>query len=401
MKQIIIENQPDGKRTAFVIDGRLREIFIDHETGGSAVGQIFLGVVRNILPSQFAFIDIGQGGKNAFLNIEPGQPLHTGQPVLVQVYKDASGSKGAYVGRQLNFNGRLVIVHGLDKATGKPDIGISGKITDKTERKRLRGIIKNALPAGYGAIVRTNAEGKSESDITAEISHLIQLHQSVIHRAKHTKPPVLVHQENTLLNDLLSDDIHEILIGGRERQTAFETVKQAVSFAAPALTERIFLSEDENLFGHYGINRQIKHALEKNVPLPCGGFITIEQTEACVVIDVNTGHFAGRRNYRETVLQTNLEAAACIAWELALRNLSGMIIVDFIDMKGEADKKQLIQTFAQALRKDRIKTEIVGMTELGLVQLTRKKTRESLSRLLECECPRCGGKGRVGDLNIP
>jgi ribonuclease G len=392
VKRICIETINGVTRTALLEGSRLREIFIDRAVNGSLVGNIYVGVVRNILPSQFAFIDIGTGGKNAFLNIPKGMELRTGEPVPVQVYKDASGAKGAYVGQELFFNGRLVIVHAPLGDTGSPSIGISKKITQKKERKRLQGIVQKNLAEGYGAIIRTNAAGKDEADIAAEIRLLTDKHALVLEKARYARPPVTLCHENNLLKDLLSDDVEDIWVNDKE---TLEAVTQAVAYAAPGLVSKVRLYEDGDMFHRLGINRQISHALQKDVTLPCGGYITIEQTEACVIVDVNTGHFAGKRNFRETVMQTNLEAAACIAWQMALRNLSGMIIVDFIDMQREEDKAALIREFTACIKQDRIQTEIVGMTELGLVQLTRKKTRESLSRLLETECTACKGKGKV------
>jgi ribonuclease G len=390
MKQLFID-QPFAERgmtrTALVTDGRLREIFIDYHEKGSCVGRIFLGIVRNILPSQFAFIDIG-ANKNAFMNVTPAHKIQAGQPVTVQVQKDASGTKGAYVGQEININGRFVIINASDY----PQIGVSQKISGKKERRRLQKIVKHALPAGYGAIIRTNADGKDADTITAEVARLLARHQAVTERAKHSKAPVLLYQDNLLLHDLLSDDVHEIIVSDTENH---EKVLQTLALAAPSMPITVRLSEDSDLFNSQGITRQIKRALQKNVNLPCGGFITIEQTEACVIIDVNTGHYAGKGSYRETIMTVNLEAAVCLAWQLALRNLSGMIIVDFIDMTEKEDKQALIDALQECLKKDRIRTEIAGMTELGLVQLTRKKTRESLSRILERECECCKGTGRV------
>lgn len=389
MKRMLIDAKGEAVRTAILTDGTLRELFIDRKTDGSLVGRIILGTVRNILPSLFAFIDIGRE-KNAFMNISPSHALKVGQPVLVQVYKDASGSKGANVGERLNLNGRLAIL--FEGTHG--EIGVSHKITAKDERDRLRSIAKKALPPGYGLILRTNSEGKMEEEIRAEIGHLEELHRTIKERARHAKPPAILHRENPLLNDLLSDDTGEIWVNDPEEYAA---VRQFIETSAPVLIDRVHLHDESagSLFSLHGVERQITRALERNVWLPCGGFVTFEQTEACVIVDVNTGKFAGRKNYRETVLQTNLEAAACVADQIALRNLSGMIIVDFIDMYVEEDKRTLVHSFSEMIKKDRIKTAIVGMTELGLVQLTRRKTRESLSCLLECACPHCGGTGRV------
>jgi ribonuclease G len=240
--------------------------------------------------------------------------------------------------------------------------------------------------------VRTNAAEQNEEALINEINYLTSLHQNVVEKAKYARPPVLLYQENHLLNDLLSEDMQAVYVSGDE---LYAEVKGSIEFSAPRLADKVIKYDEQDMFSRFGITRQIDQALQTRAQLPCGGYITIEQTEACVIIDVNTGQFAGKKNLRETVLQTNLEAAECIAWQMALRNLSGMIIIDFIDMIYQVDKDELIHAFTLAIKKDRITTEIIGMTELGLVQLTRRKTRESLNRLLENPCPHCGGKGRV------
>jgi len=401
MKRLFIENQDGQVYTALTIDGKLREIYIDPDKSGSMVGQIILGRLDAILPGQFAFVDIGPG-KNALMNTSHDVPLKKGQSILVQVYKDPTGSKGAYVGTELRHKGHYVIL--LESPRG--EIGISQKITDEKERKRLRAVAQQFLPKGFGIIVRTNAEGQEAEKIFADIDALHMLHQKIKARAQHSVFPAVINSDasgisgvssqlQTLLSDMLSDDLCEIWISGMD----FSAIGQAITRIEPSLEDRIFSYDAQTLKSSLlianNITPQISAALKKTVQLPCGGFITIEQTEACVVIDVNTGRFTGQQDFRSTVIKTNIEAAICIAWQLTLRNLSGIIIIDFIDMKHSEDKSALLDALANELRKDRIKTEIVGITELGLVQLTRKRTREPLSRLLEQDCPSCGGRGKV------
>jgi ribonuclease G len=351
-----------------------------------------LGIVKNILPGQFVFIDIG-AEKNAFMNIAHGHSFSLGSPILVQVRKDSFGSKGPCVTEQLVVSGRLAIIY---KSPGV-DCGVSRKITEKRERARLRKIALETLPAGYGVIMRTNSARRDEAEITEELAKLVTLHTRITDRARYAKPPITLHEQNPLLNDLLSDDIAELWVNDAAR---YEEVRRAVQAAAPELAERVLFyrateTDQRSLFDAYGVESQILRALQKRVWLPCGGFVTFEQTEACVVVDVNTGKFSDGKNARSTVLRTNMEAAACVAAQLPLRNLSGMIIVDFIDMRMEEDKVKLSAFFAEELTKDRIPTYIVGMTELGLMQLTRKKMRPPLASLLELECPRCLGSGRI------
>ena len=398
MKRLFIESSEGQVRTALAIDGKLREIYIDRLEKGSMVGQIILGRLDALLPGQFTFVDIGTG-KNALMNISPKDRLKKGQSVLVQVYKDPTGTKGAYVGMELRHKGRLAILF----KNPRNEIGISQKITCEKERKRLRGVALQALPKGFSVIIRTNAQCQEPDALVSEIEALCLLHQQIVERAEYATFPAVIYplasampsQLSSLLSDMLSDDLYEIWISGPD------TIGQAIIEMMPSLAGRVFqynYTEGPSLFDAYNISAQISAALKKTVQLPCGGFISIEQTEACVVIDVNTGRFTGQNDLRETVLKTNQQAAACIAWQLALRNLSGIIIVDFIDMKNEQDKSALLGAFADEIKKDRIKTEIIGITELGLVQLTRKRTREPLARLLEQDCPKCGGKGRISNL---
>ena len=393
MTRLLVECHGGQVRTALTIGGKLREIYIDPVENASLAGQIILGRLDAILPGQFAFVDIGTG-KNALMNTSRDVPLKKGQPVLVQVYKDPTGNKGAYVGMELRLKGRYVVL--LEGPRG--EVGISQKITDENERKRLRVAARQALPKGFGVIVRTGAKGQAPETISSEIEELRLLHQRIQARAAHSTFPALIYPDvptvesrlSVLLSDLVSYDLSEIWICGLD----FDTIKRAITDIMPGLEDRVY-KHGPGLFNAYNINGQISAALKKTVQLPCGGFITIEQTEACVVIDVNTGRFTGQKDFRTTILETNIEAAACIAWQLALRNLSGIIIVDFIDMPREEDKSALLGAFTGEIKKDRIKTEIVSITELGLVQLTRQRTREPLARILEKDCPNCGGKGRI------
>jgi ribonuclease G len=390
MKRLFIDRQPSRVRVAYTVDGKLKEIYIDPVGSESLVGQIYVGRVQNILPGQFAFVDIGTE-RNAFINLPRNHTLKKSQPVLMQVYKDAYDTKGPYGGQQLKIKGRFVIIF----ESPRGEIGVSHKITGPTERSRLRETVYGVLEKGFGAIVRTNADGCTENEITAETGQLIALHHDIIERAKYAQPPVLIFPESSeallgsLLTDLLSDDLDEIWISGGD----FESIKATCTQIAPKLKNNIF--NNINICELNDIDRQTERALEKIVQLPCGGYLTIEQTEACVVVDVNTGAFSGVQDYRAAILKTNTEAAVAIAEQLTLRNLSGIIIVDFIDMKDRDDKTALLNILSEKIKNDRIKTEIVGMTELGLVQLTRRKTRPTLAKMLETDCPVCKGTGRV------
>ena len=350
MRKLLIDRTPDCVRYAVLHDGKLKELYIEPTDAASLVGQVYVGRIQNLLPGQFAFIDIGME-KNAFINLPRDHGLRKGDSILLQIYKDAHGTKGPYGGQQLKLKGSTVIIHESPRRA----IGVSQKITDPQERTRLRHAVYAALENGFAAIVRTNAAAQPDETLAEETRQLMALHRDLTARAAFAKPPVRLHPAahapTDLYNDLTADPFDEIHDGA-------------------------------DIFDAHRLAPQIGQALQKAVPLPCGGHLTIEQTEACVVIDVNTGAFSGTNNYRAAILQTNCEAAAVIAEQLLLRNLSGIIIIDFIDMKDRADKEILLNTLAAEIKKDRIKTELVGMTELGLVQLTRRKTRPPLHSYL-------------------
>jgi len=399
MKSLLINDKDGQVQTAITVGGKLREIYIDSTEKTSMVGHIILGRLDVILPGQFAFIDIGTG-KNALVNINSGISLKKGQPVLVQVHKDPTGSKGAYLNLELRHKGRYVVLF----QSPRSDIGVSQKISCQKERERLRKLATQMLPKGFGIIMRTNAAGQDSDTILSEIKDLLRLHEHMLSRANHAPVPSVIHPTSLdvpsslshLLVDILSDDLSEIWISS----PYIDAIKHEILSILPSLGDRIYAfhgpqAQQPSLFDTHNITSQIFAALKKTVQLPSGGFITIEQTEACVVIDVNTGRSTGKKDFRTTVLETNIEAACAIAWQLNLRNLSGIIIVDFIGMPHEQDKSALMDAFAEEIKKDRIKTELVSITELGLAQLTRKRTREPLSRLLQKVCPNCSGAGLV------
>jgi ribonuclease G len=390
MKRILFDfKNENALRTACLADGVLTELFIDKRTNGSGVGHIINGVVKAVLESGIVFIDVGLP-KNAFMNAEGGSSYKAGQYLAVQIMKDATGGKGAYVSEKLCFNGRLAIVY----KSPEREIGISQKITSKRERKRLKKLAEALLPAGYGVIVRTNAEGARGDELEAELRRLTALCAATHKAAAHAPAPYVLYKDNSLLDDILDNDLDAIVINDAAELDALRT---AVAARVPSLAEKITVFDEGKvaLFEAFGAEKQIETALRRKVWLPCGGYVSFDPVEACVVVDVNTGKFTGRRGFRETVARTNAEAAVLIAAQIRLRNLSGMIIADFIDMDDEADRRALLRLFADEIKKDRIKPDIVGMTELGLVQLTRRKSREPLYRLLQRECPHCGGTGRL------
>ena len=388
MKRILIDSHAGSIRTALVEDGVLIDLIIDNNICRSITGNVYLGIVKNILPNQFAFIDIGQS-RNGFLNTanhNEKPALRAGQSILVQVRKDPSGDKGASLCRQIDLTSRLVVLVG----NGRREIGVSHKIKNSEERKRLKKLVLKHIPDGFGVILRTGSENKSADEVLADLNKQVNLYKSITVKGLYRKPPSLIYQENSLFHDFVSENIDEIIV---DDPLILQTVvRQAEKYLPSA---RVRLHTDEPRLFNYDIERQISRALDKKIWLSCGGFLIIEQTEACVIIDVNTGKYTGKMSHKESILRTNLEAAAEAAAQIRLRNLSGMIIIDFINMESREDKNKLFNFFSEVLDNDRIKTNIIGMTELGLMQLTRRKTRESLGSILLRKCPHCNGAGFV------
>jgi len=388
MKRMLIDSYEGNTRAALVSDGRLIDLIVDKKDGRSITGNVYLGTVKTILPSQFAFVDIGQP-KNGFLNAADcglSPHLRMGQNVLVQVRKDPSGDKGASLSRQLDLTGRFVVL--IERGYGQ--IGVSHKITDNKERERLRSLVADHIPAGFGIILRTCCEHKDGGEILADLDEQMNIYREITGKGVFRKPPALLYHENSLIHDFVNEDVEEIVVGAPAMLPY--TVQEAAKYLPGARvkphtgTSPLFTCE---------IERQIDRALDRKIWLDCGGFLIIEQTEACAIIDVNTGKYPGQKSHRESILKTNMEAAAEAAAQIRLRNLSGMIIIDFINMTNRQDTRKLFAFFSKEAGKDRIKTNIVGMTELGLMQLTRRKTRESLGRILLKECPNCHGAGYV------
>lgn len=398
MNRILIDSQDFGTRIGIVENGRLAELIYEMKDSMPIVGNIYAGKITNVLPGmQACFVDIGRE-KNAFLYYGDDRDSEgniikpkAGSDVLVQVDKGEQGKKGAVVTRKISFPGKFLVVLPDD---GK--IGVSKKITDSDERTRIREIIERLLPEGYGAIVRTDGEGKDSETYEAEVGRLLSISENIVKRAGYIKAPALLYSDvsgvEKAVRDFYHDDIDEIVANSPDD---YETM---LDLCAELKIDgsRIKLHDDGTpLFAAYFVEAQAQAAFNRQVWLKSGGFIIIEQTEACVVIDVNTGKFTGKRNLQKTILKTNCEAAEEIARQLRLRNLSGMIIVDFIDMKSGEDRQILVKTLEEAVSGDSMQTIVVGMTELGLMQMTRKKKRQSLLQVTTKPCAACRGTGRV------
>ncbi|HWP35017.1 MAG TPA: Rne/Rng family ribonuclease, partial [Thermodesulfobacteriota bacterium] len=318
--------------------------------------------------------------------------LKEGQEILVQISKEPIGTKGARITSHIALPGRhLVFLPTVDH------IGISRRIRSERERRRLREIVMSIKPPGGGFIVRTVSEGKSEEELKADMTFLLKLWNTILKKKETVPAPAVLHYDLDVtlraIRDLFSADVDKLVVDSREE---YERIMEFVSTYHPELRYSIELYEGvEPIFDAYGIEVEIQRALARRVWLRSGGYIVIDSTEALTAIDVNTGRFVGKRNLDETILRTNLEAVKEIAYQIRLRNIGGLIIVDFIDMERHADREKVYRALEEELRRDKARTNILKISELGLVQMTRKRTRESLLRLLTEPCGYCEGRGTL------
>lgn len=406
--EILINVTPQETRVAVIEQGVVQDLHIERTSGRGIVGNIYNGRVSRVLPGmQSAFIDIGME-RAAFLHVgdikelsvngDQYRPierlLHEGSNILVQVIKDAIGTKGARLSTQISIAGRMLVYLPLES-----HIGVSQRIEDSLERELLREKLQHILPAEVkgGYIIRTMAETASEWDLRADIEYLHKLWQDIQHKSLIVSAPALLYQDLDLglrvLRDFVDDDTHRILADSRE--TYQKLIDFAHSYVSNAVDRIDHYTGERPLFDLYGVEEEIGRSLARRVNLKSGGYVIIDQTEALTTMDVNTGGFIGLRNFDDTIFKTNLEAAQVIARQLRLRNLGGIIIIDFIDMENEEHKNAVLTEFNKALMKDRTRMTVNGFTALGLVEMTRKRTRESLAHILCEPCPTCQGRGQI------
>ena len=404
-EEVLINVTPRETRVAVIAAGVVQELLIERASGRGLVGNLYMGRVARVLPGmQSAFIDIGLE-RAAFLHVadiwenrEPGKPIEKilaeGSPLLVQVVKDPIGSKGARLSTQVSLAGRLLVYLPHD-----PHIGISQKIEDENGRAQLRDRLKELVPADEkgGFIVRTLAEAAAEEELAADIAYLRQLWATIRERSLGAQPPELLYQDLSLaqrvLRDMVSAETVRVLVDSRENHQKLVAFVQRYM---PQLAARVeHYAGERPLFDLYSVEDEIEKALSRRVDLKSGGYLIIDQTEAMTTIDVNTGGYVGSRNFDDTIFKTNLEAAQAIARQLRLRNLGGIIVLDFIDMQSEGHRSAVLEEFKRALARDRTRVTVNGFTGLGLVEMTRKRTRESLAHVLCEPCPTCGGRGEV------
>ena len=407
MQDILINWAPQETRVAVVENGAVQELHVERALERGLVGNVYLGKVVRVLPGmQSAFIDIGLE-RAAFLHVadlNPGPKTDTppvpierqvfeGQTLTVQVVKDAIGTKGARLSTQVSIAGRMLVFLPHDS-----HIGISQKIGSAELRESLRTrVTALAADGGGGFILRTNAEEAADEELADDIRYLRRTWTTIRERAMRQPPGTLLHQDLTLaervLRDLANEHTATIRIDSRMQ---FEALQRFGAEYTPSSVGKLDLYRGERpIFDLFGIEEEIQRALARRVELKSGGYLIIDQTEALTTVDVNTGGFVGARNFDDTIFKTNLEAAGAMARQLRLRNLGGIIIADFIDMTNEAHQQAVLAELKKQLARDRTRTTVSGFTQLGLVEMTRKRTRESLAHMLCEPCPTCQGRGQV------
>jgi len=407
-KKLVINVTHHETRVALLEDDTIVELFMKRKDDNNIIGNIYKGVVRRVLPGmQAAFIDIGLK-QAAFIHVndiirEPAEDasdakikpsieelISEGHTILVHVIRSPSDSKGARVTSHISLPGRFLVlmVHG-------DLIGISRRIVDEPERQRLKNIVSENKPDDAGFIVRTAAEGVNEEKIIREMTFLINLWERIQTEAKSAPAPSRVHQELNIslqaVRDLLTLEADGLIVDSLKD---YEAIIKFLDRFIPMMKDSvIFYQDDEPIFDAYNLEGDISRAIQRKVWLKSGGDIVIDQTEALTAIDVNTGRYVGKHNLEETLLKTNLEALKEIAYQIRLRDIGGIIIIDFIDMEKKVNREKVFNALVEALKKDRRKTYVLPMSEIGIIQMTRKKTKSSLVRTLCEPCHYCKGEG--------
>ena len=411
--ELLMNVTPNETRIALVETGMLREVHIERQAKRGIVGNIYKGRVTRVLPGmQSAFVDIGLE-KAAFLHAADivshtecvdeneqkqfkvksiSELVREGQDIVVQVVKDPLGTKGARLTTDITLPSRHLVF-----MPENSHVGVSQRIESEEERARLKALVEPFCDELGGFIIRTATEGASEEELRQDAEFLQRLGRKVLERNSKSPTKSKIYGEPALpqriLRDFIGTNLEKIRI---DSKLCFGEVKEFTDEFMPELSDKLVLySGNQPIFDVYGVENAIQTALDKRVNLKSGGYLIIEQTEAMTTIDINTGAFVGHRNLEETIFNTNIEATKAIAQQLQLRNLGGIIIIDFIDMQTDEHRNRVLESLCDALSKDRVKTNVNGFTQLGLVEMTRKRTRESLEHVLCDECPTCHGRGRV------
>lgn len=411
MNQIIIDVGLQENRVAVLENNEFVELYIEEDDSKRTVGNIYKGRVVNVLPGmQAAFVDIGLE-KNAFLYVKDAIPkemlsnkkinlkdisikdvIKSGQDIIVQVIKEPFGNKGARVTTHITIPGRHIVLMPYTDY-----IGVSRRISDEAERDRLREIVESIKPANMGLILRTASEGLEIEDFKDDLKFLLKVLNRIDSERNLGFAPRVMYKDLDLIHrtvrDLFTNNVQKLIINSRNE---YKSIVELVEMISPQLKSRVeYFDSSHDIFGYFGIEQMINRALDRKVWLNSGGYVVIDETEALTSVDVNTGKYVGSTNLEDTVLRTNMEAAKEIAKQLRLRNIGGIIIIDFIDMNNEEHEKEVLEILESELKKDRTKSTVLGMTQLGLVEMTRKKVRSRLTTKLLKECPYCSGTGKV------
>jgi len=410
--EILISSDPWENRVAILEDGSLAELYIEREE--KVIGSIYKGKVQNVLPGMgAAFVDIGLG-RNAFLYVDDitKQPMNIGDvevtkgasgftisekakrgdDVLVQIVKEPRGLKGARISTNVSLPGRYLILMPNGRFSG-----VSRKVESAAERDRLKGIMKRIRPEGMATVVRTAATGVSEAELIADLGVLIRMWHGILETYKRAASPSLLHKDMNLVykaaRDFVTADVDRVLIDNKEE---FDKVRTFLQLLGPQYLDRVqYYEKGDALFEDYGVNEDLAKLMKSTVKLPSGGSIVIESTEALTVIDVNSGKFTGGKNLEDTITKTNIEAAAEVARQVRLRDIGGIIVVDFIDMSSETARNKVIKMLEDGLKKDRTRSTIQSFSNLGLLEFTRKRIGKDLGQQLRGSCPTCSGVGSV------
>ncbi|MBV0933060.1 ribonuclease G [Marinobacterium weihaiense] len=412
-EEILINFTPMETRVAVIENGMPQEIYVERAKRRGIVGNIYQGKVVRVLPGmQAAFVDIGLE-RAAFIHVDEvvdqslsseqrnatsiAQVLREGQSLLVQVTKDPIGTKGARLTTHISIPSRYLVL-----MPGSTHIGVSQRIEDPQERDRLRSQMLELMQdesstAEWGVILRTVAEGISEVELASDLQFLRRLWESIRQKIKQVKAPAIVYEDLPLnmraLRDMAHAGVERIRIDSRE---TFQRAQSFVKALVPEIESKLeYYPGERPIFDMFNVEEEMQKALGRKVELKSGGYLIFDQTEAMTTVDVNTGAFVGHRNLEETIFKTNLEAATAIGRQLRLRNLGGIIIIDFIDMEDADHQRQVLRTLERVLEKDHAKCKVTGVSELGLVEMTRKRTRESLEQVLCEPCNHCQGRGSL------
>ena len=395
MNKIIIESLISSEKTAIVEDGQLLELLIEEKDNTKLVSNIYRGIVKNVKAGlEACFVDIGFE-KLAYLPLKKGSDIKSGMDIMVQINKEAVGTKGAKLNLEISLSGRyLVYIPSNNRIT------ISNRLQDEDERLRLKKIVKSFVGEDCGIIIRTEANGCDKEELEKDFNELKEKYNSICQEFKLGIGPKLLYKEldfsSKYIKDNVNDEVEEIIVNDEEK---YEEIKTIIKNIDKNYISKLKLQKNEDVFDLYRVQSQIEKSLNKKVWLKSGGYLIIEKTEALTVIDVNTGKFTGSSNREDTVYKTNLEACEEIARQLRLRDIGGIIIIDFIDMIKKKNKDNLLKALKSYMAKDKRKSEILGLTRLGLVEVARRRERNSISEYYLEECLMCEGISSIKSIN--